>query len=97
MIIYEAQSAKSIELFNGYPCSATLIEYSIKNDSYFEVYNMSNAGLFQSTIAQAPKYKNYVSKMKVSLDGLPKGLEFTGKDLYYFLHDVGISAEKIGG
>lgn len=89
-------AAAEIARKNGYPCSATLVEYSIKNINYLEEFDMSNGGLFQSTISKAPKYKNYVSKMKVSLEGLPEGIEFTGKDLFYSLHDVGITAKKIG-
>ena len=85
----------SIARKKGYPCSATLIECSVKNRNYSEGIN----GSFGKKIKNTAPHKNALKKAKKSkkkkYSSSTAFEKKDSKDLYYSLHNVNYSFLKI--
>nr|PZN08907.1 MAG: hypothetical protein DIU64_09695 [Caldicoprobacter oshimai] len=87
-------AAAQIARNKGYTCSATLVEYSVRDVPYSEGFGVS--GPFTAKIRPTPVYKNYLARLKAgTITKNPWPLIFTkadNPDLFYSLHKVDVYA-----
>jgi len=83
-------AAAQIARNEGYPCSATLVEYSVKDIPYYE--GPTASGPFTSKIRSTLKYQSYVDYIKFTRKTTdtwkPVFEKADNPDLFYSLHKV---------
>lgn len=88
-------AAAQIARNNGYPCAASLVEFSVNNYKYAET-----SGLIGNKILSTSTYKNYINNIKnnssSSISGYMTFDKSVNSDLFYALHNVNINTQKMG-
>ena len=89
-------TAAQIARLAGYPCSATLVEYSVYGWNYTETN-----GQFRNKIVRTSTYQNLLNQVIKGNKRLNQGYVLThtkgeNKDLYYSLHSCTYTVKKSG-